>query len=348
MNKYSSAAIISLSLVSGSSIAALAPETGFSGEVNLLAGYYRDTNNFSTNHSAYQQDITSKAESSDEANNEVDGDGIAGLLGNVDYTFGSKLNHQLFLGTSREEIATGSLAFELGYRYQFKDGTTVAFSTLPTLVSTEVWADPYAINENRKKTDLSGNAGRIKVDHLMGSAFGVDFGFGVAEVDEDNSGEDAQTEIIATDGEVLTAEEAELLQRDRKYASMKVDYLYFLPNKMGAVRPSFTYAKSDADGEALSYDSYKAEISYAKVIGHHSYAVTLDARKRDYDAVNPLYDVTREDKQYGLFFAYEYAEIFGAKDWGLVTLMGANKIDSNINYYDSDFLFVSVGANYKF
>ncbi|CAH6784295.1 conserved exported hypothetical protein [Vibrio chagasii] len=341
----------SLFFTSLSSYAALAPEAGFSGEVNFLTGYYRDKNNLSTNNDAYQQDITSSADSKEKTHDSVDGDGIFGLLGIVNYTFGEELNHQFFLGTSREEIATGSLAFELGYKHQFNDGTVVSFSTLPTLVSAEVWADPYAVGEQRNETDLTGNAGRIKIDRLFGSNFGVDIGAGYSEIDDEQSGYDAQsgTEDVASfDGDALTQYEAQQLERDRQYYSVKVDYLYFILGQMGLLLPSMTVASSEADGDALSYYSVKGELTYAKTVKRHSYALTLDARVRDYDAVNPLYGKTREDKQYGMFFAYEYANVFGAKNWSFVSLLGANIVDSNIDYYDADFFFASVGANYKF
>ncbi|WP_086967613.1 DUF2860 family protein [Vibrio coralliirubri] len=351
MQSKNLALLSSLLLTSLSSHAALAPESGFSGEVNFLTGYYSDKNNLSTNNDAYQKDITSSAESKEETHDSVDGDGIFGLLGIVNYTFGEELNHQLFLGTSREEIATGSLAFELGYKYQFNDGTVVSFSALPTLVSAEVWADPYAVGEQRNETDLTGNAGRIKIDRLMGSNFGIDIGAGFSEIEDEHSGSDAQNgieDVTSFDGDALTQEEVEQLKRDRQYYSVKVDYLYVIPEGRGLLLPSLTLASSDADGSALSYQSIKGELSYAKSVKRHSYALTLDARVREYDTVNPLYGKTREDKQYGMFLAYEYANVFGAKNWSFVSLLGANIIDSNIDYYDADFFFASVGANYKF
>ncbi|TKB50062.1 DUF2860 family protein [Ferrimonas aestuarii] len=333
------------------SAAKLAPTAGFNGEVNLLTGYYRDTNNLSTNASAYQDNITSKAKTNNELHDSMDGKGVFGLLGEVTYTFGEELNYQLFLGTSREEIATGSLAFELGYKYELGDGTTVAISALPTLVSAEVWQDPYAVAEERQETDLSGTAGRIKIDHIMGTGFGLDFGFGSSQVDEDRAGFDAaygSEDVASFDGDLLTDEELARLQRDRDYFSVKAQYLFYLPNKRGALLPSLTVVSSDADGEAQSYNSYKAELTYVKVHNQHSFALTLDGRYREYSEVNPLYGTLREDRQYGAFFVYEYANVFGTQNWSLVTLTGANVIDSNIDYYDADFMFVSIGANYKF
>lgn len=70
----------------------LAPSEGFSGNFSVLAGFYSDSSNLST-----EQD-------SNQATNTMEGDsenqGLLGFLGTVQYTFGESLTHQVYAGTT--------------------------------------------------------------------------------------------------------------------------------------------------------------------------------------------------------------------------------------------------------
>ncbi|OED74839.1 hypothetical protein A143_01060 [Vibrio splendidus ZS-139] len=307
----------------------LAPNEGFSGNFSVLAGFYSDSSNLSTEQNSNQ---TSNVMEGDSENQ-----GLLGFLGTVQYTFGESLTHQVYAGTTREDIATGTIAFEIGYRHQFSGGTILDFSVLPTLISGKAWSDPYAVGVNRSETDVKGHVGRLQLTNIGGTGFRTDFAIGESDVDDELSGTQS-----------LSAEDVALLDRERSYVYAKVGYPFILPNQAGVFVPSMVYFNSDAEGGALSFDSYGLELNYAKRIGRHGFVVTLDANDRQYDEANPIYGKAREENEYGAFLAYEFGGLMGYKDWSFITLLGLRTIDSNIDFYNSEQVLGSVGVDYKF
>ena len=307
----------------------LAPNEGFSGNFSVLAGFYSDSSNLST-----EQD-SNQATNTEEGN--IEKQGLLGFLGTVQYTFGESLTHQVYAGTTREDIATGTIAFEIGYRHQLLGGTILDFSVLPTLISGKAWSDPYAVGVNRNETDVKGNVGRLQLTNIGGTAFQTDFAIGESDVDDELSGTQS-----------LSAQDAALLDRERTYVYAKAGYRFILPNQTGLLVPSMVYFHADAEGDALSFDSYGIELNYAKRIGRHGFVVTLDASDRQYDEANPIYGKTREENEYGAFLAYEFGGLMGYEDWSFITLLGLRSIDSNIDFYNSEQVLASVGVDYKF
>ncbi|MCZ8502908.1 DUF2860 family protein [Vibrio lentus] len=310
----------------------LAPSEGFSGNFSVLAGFYSDSSNLSTEQDSNQTSNTMEGDSENQ--------GLLGFLGTVQYTFGESLTHQVYAGTTREDIATGTIAFEIGYRHQLSGGTILDVSVLPTLISGKAWADPYAVGVNRNETDVKGNVGRLQLTNIGGTAFRTDFAIGQSDVDDELSG--------AQDKLGLTDEEVGLLDRERTYVYAKAGYPFILPNQAGVFVPSMVYFNSDAEGGALSFDSYGIELNYAKRIGRHGFVVTLDASDRQYDEANPIYGKAREENEYGAFLAYEFGGLMGYEDWSFITLLGLRTIDSNIDFYNSEQVLASVGVDYKF
>lgn len=310
----------------------LAPSEGFSGNFSVLAGFYSDSSNLSTEQDSNQASLTMEGDSENQ--------GLLGFLGTVQYTFGESLTHQVYAGTTREDIATGTIAFEIGYRHQLSGGTILDVSVLPTLISGKAWADPYAVDVNRNETDVKGNVGRLQLTNIGGTAFRTDFAIGQSDVDDELSG--------TQDKLGLTDEEVGLLDRERTYVYAKAGYPFILPNQAGVFVPSMVYFNSDAEGGALSFDSYGIELNYAKRIGRHGFVVTLDASDRQYDEANPIYGKARKENEYGAFLAYEFGGLMGYEDWSFITLLGLRTIDSNIDFYNSEQVLASVGVDYKF
>ncbi|PML59587.1 DUF2860 family protein [Vibrio lentus] len=320
-------------MLASPSYAALAPSEGFSGNMTFLTGFTANSSNLDVGQSNHQSQTDLMSSGATEAN------GMVAILGSMQYTFGALNHKQIFLGTSRDDIITGTLAFEVGYRQQLESGMVIDFSILPTLISGEVWDDPYAVDSKREETDLTGNVVRMQLSKIMGTNFNIDMAFGESDVKKENTG---------LKGLDLTDEERALMTREREYFYLKSGYQYFLKDGSGILTPSINVFSSNSEGNALSFLSVGAEVNLAKRFGNHSLAFTINAAKRDYDKENPIFNKTREDKDFGAFIAYEYANIFDAKNWSLVSLIGAKTTTSNIEYYQSSQYVVSVGVDYKF
>ncbi|MEZ9438355.1 DUF2860 family protein [Vibrio atlanticus] len=320
-------------MLASPSYAALAPSEGFSGNMTFLTGFTANSSNLDVGQSNHQSQADLMSSGATEAN------GMVAILGSMQYTFGALNHKQIFLGTSRDDIITGTLAFEVGYRQQLESGMVIDFSILPTLISGEVWDDPYAVDSKREETDLTGNVVRMQLSKMMGTNFNIDMAFGESDVKKENTG---------LKGLDLTNEERALMTREREYFYLKSGYQYFLKDGSGILTPSMNVFSSNSEGNALSFLSVGAEVNLAKRFGNHGLAFTINAAKRDYDKENPIFNKTREDKDFGAFIAYEYANIFDAKNWSLVSLLGAKTTTSNIEYYQSSQYVVSVGVDYKF
>lgn len=314
--------LITLALISGSASAQLAETAGFAGEVSLSTGFYSVESNLNTD------DDNKNLDSLYDTNDAVTG-GLLLPLGNLTYTFGNDLNQQFYAGTSREDIATGTLAFEMGYKYQLASGMIIDASILPTIMSGEVWADPYKPT-NRQTTDEDGNAYRLQLKNIAGSKFSVDMAYATKDVETDVRG--------AIDPS---------LRRDADTIFFKTDYKYMV-DQTTMLQPRLSYVSSDADGDANSFKGYGVELSYFKFLNRHQFALTAGFNTRDYDAVNPVFDQTREDDEMSLFAAYEYANFMDWQDWSFISFAGFGSTDSNIDFYDKNEYMMSVGMSYKF
>jgi hypothetical protein len=326
MNKTLSA--ITLALFVTPAVAQLSEQAGFSGEISLNTGYTSSTSNFNT----------SGDKKIDSLNHDPDTENgfLVAPLGSLAYTFGETLNQQVYAGMSRDDIAVGTLALELGYKYQLDSGMVIDASYLPTVMSGEVWEDPYLVGENRNKTDETGNAYRIKLSNLFNTALTLDAAYGTKNVEDELSG---QTQ--------LTTEQAKQLERDSKSYYLKGSYRLPL-NRTTFLLPSVTMIQTDADGEANSYRSLGAELSLFKILNRHQFALTASYANRAYDSENPLYNKTRDENEFGFFAAYEYQQFMGWQNWSLISFAGYGTTQANIDFYDQQESILSVGINYQF
>ncbi|PMG60164.1 hypothetical protein BCU88_12560 [Vibrio splendidus] len=312
--------LLALSVAASPAFAKLADEQGFSGEISINTGVASSTSNFNTDADSTISSNTQKASSESSF--------LVAPLGSVAYTFGEKLNHQVYTGTARDDVATGTVVLEVGYKYQLESGMTIDASLLPTIMSGETWADPYAEGVARSKTDETGNAFRLKLSSIAGSAFSLDMAYATKDVDND---------------EIQEQE----LKRDANTLYLKGQYRVPLSRTMMLI-PSIIYQTRDADGNAESYDQFGGEVSLFGGMGRHQYALTAGYNQRSYDANNSIYDKTRSDDNINLFAAYEYDRFMDWDNWSFVSLAGYGTSDSNITFYDESQYIVSVGLNYKF
>ena len=311
--------LLALSVAASPAFAKLADEQGFSGEISINTGVASSTSNFNTDADSTISSNTQKASSESSF--------LVAPLGSVAYTFGEKLNHQVYTGTARDDVATGTVVLEVGYKYQLESGMTIDASLLPTIMSGETWADPYNTTSARTKTDETGNAFRLKLSSIAGSAFSLDMAYATKDVEEDQ------------------VEEA--LKRDANTLYLKGQYRLPLSRTMMLI-PSVIYQTRDADGNAESYDQLGGEVSLFGGMGRHQYALTAGYNQRSYDASSITFQKKRSDDNINLFAAYEYEQFMNWDNWSFVSLAGYGTSDSNITFYDESQYIVSVGLNYKF
>ncbi|MCW8329267.1 DUF2860 domain-containing protein [Photobacterium sp. SDRW27] len=310
-----------VTLLSGIAFIAQASDTSrFSGELSINAGFATSDSNLNPNG---DKTLTSLNDQVSHTNNV-----FVAPLGIISYALNNQNSHRIYMGTSRDDLAVGTLAFELGYQYDFLNGTRLDIGVLPTVLSGEVWADPYLVGESRSTTDIEGNAYRLKLSNIGNSGVSLDMAYATAEIDNDQITEQA-------------------LLRDSSAYYLKGQYRSMLDSNSGLIS-AFSYTGRDAEGKAASYNKYKAELTYLYFSPGHSVALTGSYAYRDFNAVNPLFGKERSDDIYRLFLAYEYANIPGWKNWSAISFVGSTFTTSNIDFYESNDLIMSVGLNYKF
>ncbi|MEZ9700398.1 DUF2860 family protein [Vibrio sp. 10N.261.46.E12] len=275
--------------------------------------------NLSTQGDAYLSSIEKSGSHSD--------DFFAMPLGSLAYDLGVERNQRVYLGTSRDDLAVGDLAFEIGYQYDMRNGTQIDVAYLPTVLSGEVWENPY-LEGYRSETDVNGHAYRLKLKSILNSGFSLDMAFATLEVDNEG------------------IEEKELYRDSDKYY-LKGSYMAYFGSNQGLIS-SLGYQHNDAGGKAETFDQYEIEFTYFVNHNAHTLALTSSYSYVDYDGSNPIYGKTRTDNQHSFFAAYEYANIAGFKNWSVVSFAGVDYNDSNISFYKSEDYVASIGASYKF
>ncbi|EAR56129.1 hypothetical periplasmic protein [Photobacterium sp. SKA34] len=297
---------------------------GFGGDISLMAAYTNTNSQFSDDN-----ETTSNLNSHGEDQSST----MVAPLGTISYTLDNS-KQQLFFGTDRSDVALGRFHAELGYRQKMDNGSTFSISYIPGLLNIKTWQDPFLTNEAREKTDSHIKAIRVKLDNIAGSMFSIDSAYGKYDIDNEKSGASLKvnTQLLDRNSDVFFIEGSHLLPLSQTQM----------------LRTALNYSKIDASGKAMSSDIFGGSASFIQLFERSSLALTLSYKKALFDAENPIFSKTQEDDQFGAFLAYEYKQPFGWKDWGVVSLIGYNTNQSNIDFYDADTMLVSLGMNYRF
>jgi hypothetical protein len=255
----------------------------------------------------------------------------------LNYTFETRT--QLFFGNSLENVLQFDTAANFGVRQQFADSSIleVAAVSTPILSPTQVWADPYVVGVKRVETDRTSRGLRVEYDRILGSGFGVRYTQRTTDVDKERSGT----------GLGLTEDEMSLL--DRNGDSRRLQLSYRFP-KVG--RNLFDVRigrlEDDLDGEAMSGDQDEFFLTHAYVGDRFALVSNLFLAQQDFDAVNPVFDRTRKDDNWGVGFVLLDMKLFhSAKWWGQATFAWFEQ-DSNIDFYDAKSTLLMLGAQYRF
>ncbi|PKF77106.1 hypothetical protein CW749_23360 [Vibrio sp. vnigr-6D03] len=324
MERKSLSVLLSALVASYGAQAELSDKNGFSGEVAINVGYTSQTSNMNTEASAQR----TKGETPTES------DVLIAPLGNLQYTFGSNKQHQIFFGTSRADIAIGTLALELGYKNELSSGMTWSLAALPSVLQSEVWQDPYQLNGNRAETKEFGTAYRLQLEKTPLFGLNFDLAYGQINIDKETSGSEL-------------ASGADKLNRNGKVLYSKVEK--FVPlSRTTFLLPSLKYIQRDADGSAMQNTGIGADLTAIMVRGQHQFVTTVSYLNRSFDDTNPVFDKTRDDNQLKLFLAYEYVNFMGWENTSLVAFGGYDSVTSNIDFYDSSNWIVATGLNYSF
>jgi len=82
--------------------------------------------------------------------------------------------------------------------------------------------------------------------------------------------------------------------------------------------------------------------------GRHTLITTINTGTKKFAAANPVFGQKQDTVNAGIFSVYTYAQALSWQPLSFNVLTGYKKEDSDVDFYDSNGLFVSTGLTYKF
>ncbi|SCY61385.1 DUF2860 family protein [Desulfoluna spongiiphila] len=315
-------------------------ETGFSGFVNVGIGAMEfETNMIAGNSMGDTGDdtITSLTDSPDSESSAT-----PVLNFEASYTF-AETRTQIFAGNRLEDLVRYDLSTLVGIRQELPRKSIVSIAYVFTSFPTEVWEDPYVINQKREKTDRTSDGLRLGYDKILGSKFEAEFTWRDVNLDDETSG---QTQLISSGD--ITANEAKLLDRNGDVYVGKLSYPFVLREKRHVIVPTLDYTMYDLDGDAMSFDRYGLLLSYLFNTEKFNLITNLYLGLSEFDEENPIYDKTREDDVAGATFSAFWKKFLGVPKMSLVGTIAYYNSDSDIDFYDTTITMGTVSVLYRF
>lgn len=253
------------------------------------------------------------------------------------YTF-SETRTQVYAGNLLEDFIRYDLATLLGVRQELQDKSVIALSYVFSAIPTEVWEDPYVENLKRKETDRTSAGGRVTWSRILGSNLQLKYTTRDIEIDDERSG---KTFLGLNDAE------AALLDREGDTRQIEALYAFDLTENQKLV-PALIISDFDLDGDAMNHDRYSLQFTHTYHKDRFTLLTNAFYGSSDYDEINPIYNKERDDDRYGLSFTTFHRQIFGLKDWTGVVNFAAYIENSNIDFYDTQIIMLSLSGLYKF
>jgi hypothetical protein len=262
------------------------------------------------------------------------------VTGEINYTFNG--GWQAFFGTSLEDAVTLDGVTQLGVRKDLGSAGILQGGLLFSGIPTQVWEDPYAEGVRREETDRDSTGLRLQWDRVLGSAFELTFSYRDISIDTERSGEGVTS--VACDASCQ-----ELLRRDGDQYSFDVSYLYRLgEGQRHLVRPMVRYTIDDREGDAISSDGYRLQLSYIFLGQGYTVASNLAYGGSSFDARNPIFGARTDADGIAVDTTLFYRLPIESGRWQAVGSVLWGESDSDVEFHDNEIFMVSLGVMYRF
>lgn len=252
----------------------------------------------------------------------------------LNYTFRGG-NHQLFLGTSNADIALGRPHFEIGYGQYFNQVGTFKISYIPGLLSSTTWEDPFLVGSKREETDQRIQGIRFQYKDILDTGLGVELAVGQQKLDDEFSASQYSSDIQSQ-----LDREGELYYTELSYLSPLAKQLF--------LRSSLAYLKQNANGDAISSNTYTGQLAVVRKFDSSTLTMSLKYQYAKFDDTHPIFLETREDDVVGILATYTYDDIFDWSGVGVAFMGGYSQTVSNLDFYQSNNLILASGIRYVF
>jgi len=308
---------------------------GFSGVIGTGANYF----NFKSNEIAKVAGVeVSERNISSTGEPDSKSSALPSLNFDLRYTLGSSQT-QFFLANELFDLVKLDSFTELGVRQQFADRSILSVGIVFSGM-VKVYSDPYVLGTDRGDTKRSAGGIRVVYDKIMGSGLALEAMYRKIKLDDERSGTQG--------GFGLTPSEIALLSRNAKEASVGAQYTIMVGEGQ-AIIPGFTFINYDADGDAITHKRFQFDGTYAYRSKEFDFALNLlFAFTGDYDKANPMFNKTENDTVYGVFVKGVYKNLADVQGLDLVGRMGAESMDANIDFLNSQAVIAGASVQYRF
>jgi Protein of unknown function (DUF2860) len=262
------------------------------------------------------------------------------VTGEINYTFGG--GWQAFFGTSLEDAVTLDGVTQLGIRKDLGSTGILQGGILFSGIPTQVWEDPYAEGVQRHETDRASTGLRLQWDRVLGTALELTFSYRDISIDTERSG--AGVTSVACDAACR-----DLLRRDGDQYHFDVSYLFRLgEGRRHLVRPMVRYTIDDREGDAISGDAYRLQLSYIFLGQGYNVASNVAFGGSSQDARNPIFGRKTDSDRFAVDTTLFYRLPTDSGRWQAVGSVLWGEDDSNVDFHDSKVTSVNLGLLYRF
>lgn len=262
------------------------------------------------------------------------------LTGEVNYTFENQW--QAFFGTSIEDAVTLDGVTQLGVRKDMGAPGVLQVGYVFSGIPTQTWEDPYAEGVDREETDRDSNGVRVQWDRILGSGFQSTLTYRDISIERERSGQD----VLSVS---CNAACQDLLRRDGDQYSFDVSYLYKVGDgSRHLLRPLVRYTTNDRDGEAMSGDAYRLQLSYVFLGQGYSVVSNVAYGSTSQDERNPIFGVKTDSDLFALDTTVFYRLPIASGRWQAVGSLFWGEEDNDVRFHNNEIFSVSVGAMYRF
>lgn len=254
---------------------------------------------------------------------------------NIQYTL-SNMHTQFFFKSFEQDSLRFDFTQQLGMLHKTENIGTLSIGYIFPLVKSKTWKDPYS-NGERDETDMTSRGGRISWEQVFGSLFNVAYTSRLFDVKSERSGEELG----------LSESERKLLDRNGITNEIEFSYNWFL-SRDNLIQPRFSYLIADLDGNAMSYDMKKLQLSYLHDNVDWSVSNDLFFSTLSYDKENPIYRNKANADEYGFTSTVSIHDIANINDLDTYISMSYSKLNSDIAFYDSYSKMLTIGLLYIF
>jgi hypothetical protein len=248
----------------------------------------------------------------------------------------------VFFGTSIEDAVTLDGVTQLGVRKDMGGAGALQFGYVFSGIPTQTWEDPYAEGVEREETDRDSAGVRVQWDRILGTAFQSTLTYRDISIERERSGQGVLS--VACDLECQN-----LLRRDGDQVSLDLSYLFKLgEGSRHLLRPLVRYTTHDRDGEAMSGDAYRLQLSYVFLGQGYSVASNVGYASSRQDARNPIFGARTDADLYAVDTTLFYRLPIASGRWQAVGSVLWGEEDNNVRFHNNEIFSVNVGAMYRF